>query len=109
MVARNDSNMEITEKEFPEIINSSKLVVADFFAEWCMPCLMLAPVLEELGEEMKNVKFVKLNVDDNSDLAGKYNVSSIPCLVIIRDGKEVDRLVGNQSKEDIEEKVNEFL
>ncbi|MBT4136001.1 thioredoxin [archaeon] len=109
MVARNDSNMEITEKEFPEIINSSKLVVADFFAEWCMPCLMLAPVLEELGEEMKNVKFVKLNVDDNSDLAGKYNVSSIPCLVIIKDGKEVDRLVGNQSKEDIEEKVNEFL
>jgi len=101
--------MEITEKEFPEIINSSKLVVADFFAEWCMPCLMLAPVLEELGEEMKNVKFVKLNVDDNSDLAGKYNVSSIPCLVIIKDGKEVDRLVGNQSKEDIEEKVNEFL
>ena len=109
MVARNDSNMEITEKEFPEIINSSKLVVADFFAEWCMPCLMLAPVLEELGEEMKNVKFVKLNVDDNSDLAGKYHVSSIPCLVIIKDGKEVDRLVGNQSKEDIEEKVNEFL
>ena len=102
--------MEISDQEFNEIIkNGHKLVVVDFFAEWCMPCLMLSPVIEELAEEMKEVKFVKINVDDNKELAGKYQVSSIPCLILFKDGKEVERLIGNQTQEEIENKINENL
>lgn len=104
--------MEITDEEFKEIINSNgeyKLVVVDFFAEWCMPCLMLAPVVEELAVQMKNVKFVKINVDDNQKLASKYGISSIPCLVMFKGGKEVGRMVGNKTSEEIEEMVGEFL
>ena len=102
--------MEISDQEFNEIVkNGHKLVVVDFFAEWCMPCLMLSPVIEELAEEMKEVKFVKINVDDNKELAGKYQVSSIPCLILFKDGKEVERLIGNQTQEEIENKINENL
>lgn len=110
MVAKNDSEAEVTIEEFNEIINNShKLVVVDFFAEWCMPCLMLAPVIEELADKIKDVKFVKLNVDDNGELAKKYGVSSIPCLIIFKDGKEADRIIGNQTGEAIEEKLNRYL
>jgi len=110
MVARNDPEAEITNEEFNELINNShKLVVVDFFAEWCMPCLMLAPVIDELAENMKEIKFVKINVDDNQELSGKYDVSTIPCLVIFKEGKEVSRIIGNQTAEVIERKLKEFL
>jgi len=110
MVARNDSAMEVTNEEFGSIINNShKLVVVDFFAEWCMPCLMVAPVIEELAKEMKDVKFVKINLDDNQELAHKYKISSIPCLVIFKDGEAVDRIVGAQPRENIEGKINGLL
>ncbi|MAG02001.1 thioredoxin [Candidatus Pacearchaeota archaeon] len=107
---KNESALEITDKEFDEIIaNGHKLVLVDFFAEWCMPCLMLSPVIEELAEEIKEVKFVKVNVDDNKILAGKYGISSIPCMILFKDGKEVDRLIGNQTAEDIESKIRGYL
>ena len=110
MVTRNDSAMEVTNEEFDELINNShKLVVVDFFAEWCMPCLMIAPIVEELAKEMKDVKFVKINLDDNQELAGKYNVKSIPCLVIFKDGKAVDRIIGAQPRENIEKKIEGWL
>ena len=109
-MTNNEIAMEVSDQEFDEIIkNGHKLVVVDFFAEWCMPCLMLSPVIEELASEIKEVKFVKINVDDNKDLARRYQVSSIPCLVLFKDGNEVDRLVGNQSSEDIEGKIKEYL
>ena len=110
MVTRkNDSAMEITNHEFKDIINNShKLVVVDFFADWCMPCLMLTPVLEELADNMKEVKFVKINVDDNQELSRKYEVRSIPCLIIFKDGKEVDRIIGNRTREEIERRINNF-
>tara|TARA_Y100000034_G_scaffold66384_1_gene80159 strand:- start:38 stop:373 length:336 start_codon:yes stop_codon:yes gene_type:complete len=108
----NSSETEITEKEFSEIINNShKLVVVDFFAEWCMPCVMIAPIIEELAEvdSMKEVKFTKINIDDNADLANKYKVSSIPCLIIFKKGKEVDRIIGNQPADSIESTVKNYL
>ena len=102
--------MELTNQEFSEVINNShKVVVVDFFAEWCMPCVMLGPVLEDIAQEMKEAKFVKVNVDDNGDLAGKYKVSSIPCLVIFKDGEEVDRIVGGQPTDVIETKIKAHL
>tara|TARA_Y100000310_G_C20541562_1_gene743559 strand:- start:150 stop:482 length:333 start_codon:yes stop_codon:yes gene_type:complete len=110
MVAKNDSEAELTEEEFNEIINNShKVVVVDFFAEWCMPCLMLAPIIDELAEKLKEVKFTKINVDSNQKLAQKYNISSIPCLIIFKEGEEVDRIIGVQSSEDIEGKIKEYL
>ena len=110
MVSKNDSAMEVTENEFDGLINNShKLVVVDFFAEWCMPCLMIAPVIEELAEKMKEVKFVKINVDDNQELAQKYNVSHLPCLVIFKDGEAVDRIIGAQPREKIEGKIKGLL
>ena len=108
MVIKNDSEVEITEEEFNETINNShKIVVVDFFAEWCMPCLMLAPIIDELAEQknLKEIKFTKINVDDNQELSQKYKVSSIPCLIIFKNGKEVDRIIGMQSGEVIEEKI----
>ena len=110
MVARNDSETEVTNQEFNELINNShKIVVVDFFADWCMPCLMLAPIIDDLAEEMKEVKFVKLNVDDNQELASKFKISNIPCLVIFKGGEEVDRIIGAQDGDVIERKVREWL
>ncbi len=112
MVTHNDSEVELTEEEFNEIIsNGHKLVVVDFFAEWCMPCVIMSPIIEELAESitMKEVKFVKMNADDNPRLSQKYKISSIPCLVIFKKGKEVGRIVGGQAKEVLEEKIKGFL
>ena len=112
MVTKNDSEAELTQEEFNEIINNShKVVVVDFFAEWCMPCLMLAPIIDELAESknMKDVKFTKINIDENRELAQKYNISSIPCLIIFKDGEEVGKIIGAQTAEFIEEKVKEHL
>jgi thioredoxin 1 len=107
---KNDSEMEITPEEFNEIINNShKLVVVDFFAEWCMPCLMIAPIIEDLAEQMKEIKFTKINIDDNTELAEKYKISSIPCLIIFKNGQEVGRLIGAHTQDIIENKIKEFL
>lgn len=110
MDARTESQMDITYEEFKEIINNShKVVVTDFYAEWCMPCLMVSPIIDELSEQMKEVKFVKMNIDENQELARKLNVSSIPCIIIFKQGKEVDRIVGAQPQEVIEEKIKKYL
>ena len=110
MVARKDSEREITGEEFNELINNShEVVVVDFYGEWCMPCLMLAPIIDDLSEQMKEVKFVKINVDDNQKLAGKYSVNTIPCLIIFKQGEEVDRIIGSQNQEMIEERIKKHL
>src|SRR3989344_8039285 len=102
----NIADMEITEEDFNKIINNShKLVIVDFFDEWCMPCLMLSPIIEDLAENMKEVKFVKINTEDNEELARKYGISSIPCLIVFKDGKEVERIIGSHSAEVIEKKI----
>ena len=92
-----------------EVIKSDLPVLVDFFAEWCMPGVMMAPVIEELSEKMKKVKFAKANVDENSELAGKYKVMSIPTFIIFKDGKEVERIVGGQQADVIEEKLKKWL
>jgi thioredoxin 1 len=110
MVSKNVYDTELTIEEFNEIINNGhKLVVVDFFAEWCMPCLMISPIIEDLAKNINEVKFAKINIDENSELAGKYKVSSIPCLIIFKKGEEVGRIIGAQTYEAIEKKLKEFL
>ena len=110
MVAKNDMVVELANEEFSELINNShKVVAVDFFAEWCMPCVMLEPVIEDLAEEMKEVKFVKVNVDDNGALARENKVSTIPCLIIFKEGQEVDRIRGVQPRALIREKIGKYL
>lgn len=82
-------------EEFNELIKEEGLVLVDFFATWCGPCQMLAPVLEELDENLKgSVKIAKINVDTESDLAAEYRISSIPTLVLLKNGKPVDSAIG---------------
>jgi thioredoxin 1 len=81
-----------------EVLKSDKPVLVDFNAAWCPPCQALHPTLEELSEESDDFKIVTVDIDDQSELAEEYGVSSIPCLVAFKDGKEIDRRVGLQPK-----------
>ncbi|MDO5416845.1 MAG: thioredoxin [Lachnospiraceae bacterium] len=82
-----------------EVLRSEKPVLVDFYADWCGPCKMLAPAVEALAEELAGVvKVGKVNVDECEDIAGQYGVMSIPTLVLIKDGKEVNRMMGLQPK-----------
>ncbi|ENH97033.1 thioredoxin [Gracilibacillus halophilus YIM-C55.5] len=86
---------------------SEGLVLADFWADWCGPCKMIAPVLEEIDSEMSDqVKIVKLDVDNNQETAGNYGVMSIPTLLLFKDGEVVDQVVGYQPKEALVELIN---
>jgi len=102
---------EITEANFEdEVINSSQPVVVDLWAEWCMPCRMIAPIIEELAQEYNGrVKFGKLNVDENRNIAVRYSIQAIPTLLIFKDGQLVQKLVGLRSKADLEREIDSLL
>ena len=92
---------------FNEIINQNKLVLVDFYADWCGPCKMLAPIIHEIKEELsERVYVIKVNVDEEEDLSNKFNIYSIPTLVLIKDGKEVDRKVGYNTKQILVDWIN---
>ena len=95
-----------TDQNFTEHTNDG-LALVDFWAPWCGPCKMIAPVLEEIDDEMSDqVKIVKLDVDENQETASKYGVMSIPTLLLFKDGKVVDQVVGFQPKEALVDLIN---
>lgn len=86
-----------------EVMNSDKPVLIDFWATWCPPCRMLAPIIEEIANEHSEIKVGKVNVDEESELAEQFDVENIPTVVLIKSGKIVGKSVGYRPKSDIEE------
>lgn len=100
--------IEVNKDNFKkEVLESEKKVLVDFNANWCGPCKMLKPILEEVASNNENIKFVSINIDDCDELAEEYNVSSIPCLVVFDKGSEIKRSVGLISKDDLENMIGE--
>lgn len=98
--------IEVNEEEFEtEVLNSDKTVLIDFYADWCNPCKVLSPIVEEVANELEDIKVVKINIDETEEIANKYNIMSIPTLVVIKNGKETNRSVGVISKSNIIELV----
>ena len=102
---------EIKDLEFSqEVLKASLPVVVDFWAPWCMPCRQLAPVVDKLSEEFTGkLKFCKLNVDENQDTSSKYNVMSIPTLILFKNGEVVQQTVGALSEKALRSKLQELL
>lgn len=104
--------MIFTDQNFKQEVEENKgLTLVDFFAEWCGPCKLLAPVINELIEEYKgkSVKIGKLNVDENKETANKYNIMGIPAIIIFKDGKIIKQLTGYQPKEALKELIDKNI
>ena len=94
--------LEVTSENFElEVLNSDKTVIIDFYADWCIPCKVLSPIVKEVANENENIKVVKINIDEVQDIANQYSIMSIPTLVVIKNGEEVNRSVGVISKTEI--------
>ncbi len=106
-----DQVLEFTDANFAqEVINSDVAVLVDFWAEWCMPCKMLAPTVEELARDYSGkLKVGKVDTDSNREISLAHGISAIPTLILFKDGKVVKRLVGMQQKADLVENIDEIL
>lgn len=103
------SVLNVTSENYEsEVLKSEKTVLIDFYADWCGPCKMMSPIIDEIAEEMKEtIKVGKINVDENQDLAMEYGVMSIPTIVILKNGEVQKTFVGVTDKEEIKQAINE--
>lgn len=88
-----------------EVLDHKGVVLVDFYADWCAPCKVTEPIIHQLSDEMKEIKFVKVDVDKNADLASQYSVFSIPTFVIFKDGQVANQFVGAMGKEGFQEEI----
>jgi len=101
---------QITNANFQELVKGNKPLMVDFWAEWCGPCRMVGPIVEELAQEYAGRVVVgKVNVDENDDLAGMFGIRSIPTMLFFKNGEVVDKLVGAASKSVVESKLKSLL
>ncbi len=103
--------IELNEKNFKKEVEESKIpVIIDFYADWCGPCQMMKPVFEKVSESYEGkLKFAKVNTEDNSELASKFDVQGIPCLIVTKKGKEIDRIVGNMPEIALKREIDRIL
>jgi thioredoxin 1 len=102
--------VNVTDQSFKNEVESTGTVLVDFWAPWCGPCKMIAPVLEELDQELAGqVKIAKINVDDNPDTTSRFGVMSIPTLIVFKDGQPVDKVVGFQPKDSLKNVLSRHI
>jgi len=106
-----DKTITVTDANFEkEVIKSDIPVLVDFWAEWCMPCKMVTPILKEIAEEMEGkIKIAKLNVDNSPQSAGQYGIRSIPSLLIFKSGSVVEQMIGALPKKTIQQKIDNVI
>lgn len=102
------SEINLTSDNFEKVIKQEGMVLVDFFATWCGPCKMLAPVLSKIAEENEDkVKIAKVDVDEQRELAIKFGIESIPTLILFKDGEKINEMIGLHSKSEIESMIND--
>ena len=99
----------ISEDEFESVINENKLVLVDFYATWCPPCKMLAPILEEVQDILEDVEIVKIDVDENEEISRRFKIMSIPNLILFKDGQMVESEVGLKDQQFIVEMIKKHM
>lgn len=102
--------MKLTKENFDEILKSDKPVLVDFWAEWCGPCRMVSPIIEDIETEYDGKAVVgKVNVDEEAELALRYNIVSIPTVMIFKNGEEAEKIIGASSQDEYEEALEKYL
>lgn len=99
----------LNSKNFEEFITKNKIAVVDFWAEWCAPCFILAPIIEELANDYPQVAFGKLNTEENQDIVMRYGIMSLPTVMFFKNGEPVDQILGAVPREEIEVRIKALL
>ena len=101
----------LTGDNFEKEVTKSKIpVVVDFFADWCAPCTMMAPIFESLDKKIgSKIKFAKVDTQSEMELAQRFNITGIPCLIVFKNGKEAARIIGFLQEEELEEKLKKYM
>lgn len=98
----------ITDSTWKDYKNTKGLLILDFWANWCNPCKAFKPILEKISEENKDIKIATIETDDNNDIVTEFQIRSLPTIIYMKDGKEIFRASGVQSKQEVEDKIKEL-